>query len=87
MAGDYQRAAAAFRERIRLSPKTDLSRAFLASVLGHLGEVEAARQVWRELMEINPGYSLEGHLARLPFQTEEGVAGIRAGLSKAGLPE
>ena len=87
VAGDYQRAAPVFRERIRLSPKTDLSRAFLASVLGHLGEVEAARQVWRELMEINPGYSLEAHLARLPFQTEEGVAGIRAGLSKAGLPE
>lgn len=87
VAGDYQRAAAAFSERIRLSPKTDLSRAFLASALGHLGDAESARQVWRELMEINPGYSLEGHLARLPFQTEKGVKGIRAGLAKAGLPD
>ena len=31
-------AATLFRERIRLSPKTDLSRAFLAVALGHLGE-------------------------------------------------
>ena len=86
VAGQHELAAAAFRERIRLSPKTDLSRAFLASALGHLGDVEGARKVWRELMEVNPGYSLEGHLARLPFQTEAGVDIIRAGLSKAGLP-
>jgi adenylate cyclase len=87
VAGQYERAAAAFRERIKLSPKTDLSRAFLASALGHLGDVDGARRVWRELMEVNPSYSLAGHLSRLPFETEAGADGIRAGLARAGLPD
>ena len=51
------------RERIELNPKTDLSRAFLAVALGHLGEAEEAQRVWRELEEINPNYSFEGHMA------------------------
>jgi adenylate cyclase len=85
VAGRYEEAAAAFRERIRLAPKTDLSRAFLASALGHLGDIKGARQVWRDLMEVNPNYSLAGHLSRLPFQTEAGAQPIREGLAMAGL--
>ena len=37
VAGAYETAAAIFKERIALTPNTDLSRAFLASALGHLG--------------------------------------------------
>jgi adenylate cyclase len=87
MADRYETAAATFRERIRLSPKTDLSRAFLACALGHLGEVDEARRIWRELMEINPRYSLAGHLARLPLQNPADADRIRNGLAKAGLLE
>ena len=29
-------------------------RAILASALGHLGEIDEARRIWRELKEINP---------------------------------
>jgi adenylate cyclase len=86
-AGKYETAAAQFRERILLSPQTDLSRAFFASALGHLGHIEEARQAWRELKEINPKYSFDDHIGRLPFQKPEDVAGIRAGLAKAGLPD
>jgi adenylate cyclase len=38
--------------------------ALLTSVLGHLGEVEDARRVWAELIEINPNYSSTGHVGR-----------------------
>ena len=48
-------------------PNTNLSRAFLAVALGHLGEAEEARRVWGELMEINPNYSFAEHVGRLPF--------------------
>ena len=83
----YETAAATFRERIRLAPETDLSRAFLASALGHLGEVDEARRVWAELKQINPRYSLAGHLARLPFRNRADVDRIAEGLAKAGLPD
>jgi adenylate cyclase len=42
VAGDFEAAAALFKERIQLSPKTDLSRAFLAVALGRLGKAEEA---------------------------------------------
>jgi adenylate cyclase len=87
VAGQFETAAATFRERIRLAPKTDLSRAFLACALGHLGEIDEARRVWNELKDVNPKYSLAEHLARLPFQNYADLDGIREGLTKAGLPD
>ncbi|HZP20309.1 MAG TPA: adenylate/guanylate cyclase domain-containing protein [Bauldia sp.] len=83
--GRYEAAAAAFRERIRLAPKTDLSRALLISALGHLGETDAARTVLAELKELSPTYTFAGHLARLPFANPEHAARIREGLAKAGV--
>ena len=80
-------AEAAFRERIRQSPNTDISRAFLAATLGHMGRVEEARAVWAELMAINPKYSLQDHMARSPFRRPQDVARITEGLAKAGLPD
>ncbi len=86
VAGQYESAVASFEERIRLAPRTDLSRAFLSCALGHLGRFDEAQRVWRELQQINPNYSLAGHLARLPFQNPADLAHIEAGLAKAGLP-
>ena len=86
VAGKYEAAAALFRERIRLVPGTDVSRAFLASALGHLGRAEEAREVWGELMEISPDYSFDAHVGRLPFKNQADVEGIREGLTTAGLP-
>ena len=81
----YEAAAASFRERIRLAPDTDLSRALLVSTLGHLGEIDEARRVWSELKRINPTYSSAEHMARLPFKIQADVDRIREGLTKAGL--
>jgi adenylate cyclase len=85
VAGQFEAAANSLRERVRLSPKTDLSRAFLASALGHLGELDEARRVWSELKVINPKYSLTEHLARLPFQIDADRERIREGADKADL--
>ncbi len=86
LAGQYTAAAATFRERIRLVPGTDMSRAYFAATLGHLGALDEARAVWAELMAIKPGYSLDAHLGRLPWYSPEDEARIRDGLAKAGLP-
>ena len=87
VAGQYEAAAARLSERIRLTPTTDFSRAYYASALGHLGELAEAQRVWRELKEINPKYSFETHLSRLPWRNPAGPARIREGLAKAGLPD
>jgi len=87
VAGEYETAATCFKDRITINPTTDLSRALLASALGHLGRVDEARQIWRELKEINPRYSYAHHFARLPFRDPADVDKLTDGLRKAGLVE
>jgi adenylate cyclase len=87
VAKDYETAAKMFKDRIAVNPNTDLSRALLASTLGHLGRAEEARRLWRELEEINPRYSLEDHIDRLPFKDAADAERIVEGVRKAGLPD
>jgi len=87
LAGKYETAAALFKQRIALVPGTDFSRSALASTLGLLGHVDEARQIWRELMEINPKYSFTEHLGRLPFRRPQDAKLLADGLAKAGLPD
>ena len=84
LARKYETAAAMLRQRIVLAPETDFSRAALASALGHLGEVDEAGRIWRELQKINPKYSFTEHFGRQPFRQED-VERIAEGLAKAGL--
>jgi adenylate cyclase len=85
--GHYETAVMTFEERIRIFPGTDASRAYLAASLGHLGQVDRAREVWAELKKINPNYVLAERLGRLPFENPADPAKIVAGLAKAGLPD
>ncbi len=86
IAGKYETASVLFKQRILLVPETDLTRAFLAAALGHLGEKQAAQGVWRELKEINSDYSFAEHLGRLPFSVQADADKITEGLTRAGLP-
>jgi TolB-like protein len=83
--GRYETAAALFRERILLMPHTDASRGYLAAALGHLGKFEEARQVWAELMAINPKYSMVERLNRTAVQPRQ-IERVLEGARKAALP-
>ena len=87
VAGNYETAVAILKERVAITPTTDLSRALLASALGHFSRAEEARQVWRELKEINPQYSHSDHFGRLPFKNPADADQLTEGLRKAGLVE
>jgi adenylate cyclase len=82
----YEAAEASFKRRLIHKPGSDMTRAFLASLYGHLGRLDEARQLWRELMEINPDYSV-AHIRRvLPFRDPAWFDHFTEGLEKAGLP-
>ena len=87
VAGQYETAAALFKERILLVPETDMTRGFLSAALGHLGEVDEARRVWHELMAINPNHSFAERIGRMPFRNQADAERISDGLRKAGLPD
>jgi adenylate cyclase len=81
----YEEAEASFRRRLIRMPRSDVTRAYLASLYGLTGRHEEARQLWRELMEINPKFSLE-HLRRvMPFKTPATLDRLAEGLRRAGL--
>ncbi|OBY27380.1 adenylate/guanylate cyclase domain-containing protein [Leisingera sp. JC1] len=84
--GHFETAELMFRERIMLASQSDVSRCMLAAALGHLGKHEEARSIWQELLQINPAYSLDEHLARLPLTQDCDMSPVRDGLAKAGLP-
>ncbi len=81
----YETAAAYFRQRIVQAPETDLSRAMLIITLGYLGQPEEAAKVWAELKAVNPTYSFDQHMARLPYRNPADVEYLRAGFAGAGI--
>lgn len=87
VAGDYAEAVATFRERIGLAPHSDTSRAYLIAAMGHLGQVAEARVVWREIVQINPGFSFKTNLARLPFRHRDDLARVADGIVRARLAD
>jgi adenylate cyclase len=83
----YDEAEASFKRRLIRMPRSDVTRAYLASLYGHTGRHEEARQMWRELMAINPKYSLE-HMRRvMPFKSPATLDRLAEGLRKAGLAQ
>jgi adenylate cyclase len=59
----------------------------LAASLGQMGLIEEAREAWRELLRVNPAYSLEQRRNVLPYKNPSDFERIVEGLRKAGLPE
>jgi len=83
----YDEAEASFKRRLIRMPRSDVTRAYLASLYGHTGRHEEARQMWRELMAINPKYSLE-HMRRvMPYKSPATLDRLVNGLRKAGLTQ
>ena len=72
LAGKYETAAALLRQRILLVPETDFSRALLASALGHLGEVDEARRIWRRTQRDQSKILLQRTFRPATFQEGRG---------------
>ena len=83
--GRYNEAEAMFERRLVHMPASDVTRAYLASLYGHTNRQDEARRVWRELMEINPRYTIEHTLRILPYVNPAPLEQFVEGLRKAGL--
>jgi len=75
------------KRRILLNPDTDASRALLAASYGQMGLNDEAREAWRELLRVNPRYSIEQRRKVLPHKNPADFERFVEGLRKAGLPE
>jgi len=84
-AGHFDEAEAAFKRRLALAPRSDMTRFYLASLYGRTGRQEPARQLWRELLDIKPDFSVE-HFGRiLPYPEPAAFDWFVDGLRQAGI--
>jgi adenylate cyclase len=83
--GRYEEAEQNFLRRLERAPRSDMTRAYLASLYGITDRIEDARRVWKEMLEINPEFSIE-HLRRvLPYKDSAWFERLIEGVHKAGL--
>ena len=64
----FDEAEIAFKKRLVLSPHSDMSRFYLAALYARTGRPEEARRVWSELLEVNPGFSVEHIRQTVPYR-------------------
>ncbi len=83
----YDKAEATFKRRLIHMPRSDVTRAYLASLYGHTSRIQDARRTWRELMEINPEYTIGHSLRILPYTNPAPLEAFVGGLRKAGLTQ
>jgi adenylate cyclase len=70
------------RQAAQQKPEWLMPRLFLASALGHLGQLQEAANAYRAIENMAKG-RLEASIDELPFRKEEDRARLRAGLMKA----
>jgi TolB-like protein len=87
MGGDYAAAIEVGRRAIQLNPWfTSAYKGYLAA-LGHMGKTREAADVLRRLLHLEPGFSVEAAVRRVPLQRPEDMQRYAEGLRLAGLPE
>ena len=83
--GRFDEAEIAFKRRLTLAPRSDMSRFYLACLYGRIGRHDEARRYWREVLEVNPGFSID-HLKRaLPYRDPDLLDRLVDGLREAGI--
>ncbi len=81
----FDEAETAFRRRLTFAPRSDMTRFYLACIYALTGRTEQAKAVWRELMDINPGFSA-GHLRQaVPYRDPRTFERLIEGLKEAGI--
>ena len=87
MTGQYDKAIATFKKALKISPNYFVAHIFLAACYSALDRQAEAAAAAREVLRINPKFSLESYAKRLPFKNKSDIELKVAALRKAGLPE
>ena len=83
--GRHAEAEQNFKRRLIRNPRSDMTRAYLASLYGSTGRAEEARALWAELLEINPKFSVERLRRVLHYKDPAWFESFAGGLRQAGL--
>jgi TolB-like protein/Flp pilus assembly protein TadD len=87
LAGRYEEAIAALKQRLERDPDNGEAHVLLAAAYGKLGRKGEARAALEEFLKPRPYYTLRHYAQGEFYKDESDLAHVLDGLRKAGLPE
>jgi adenylate cyclase len=87
MTGQYEKAIATFKKALKRNPDYLTAHIYLAACHSSLDRQTESEAAVKEVLRINPKFSLESYAKRLPFKNKADIELFVAALRKAGLPE
>jgi adenylate cyclase len=85
MTGQYDESIATWKKALQISPDFLSAHAFLAACYSSMGRDAEATAAAREVLNINPKFSIESYAKTLPYKDKTDVEREVAALRKAGL--
>ena len=85
MTGQYDESIAIWKKVLQVSPDFLIAHAFLAACYSSMGRDAEATAAAREVLRINPKFSVESHAKILPYKDKADIEREVAALKKAGL--
>ena len=85
MTEQYDEAIVTFKKALTLSPNYLNAHTFLAASYSSLDRQAEAAAAAKEILRINPKFSLESYAKRLPYKNKADIERYVAALRKAGL--
>lgn len=79
-------AVTTLKRRLEREPNSENGYVLLASCYGHLGQIDAIRSAWAEVLKLAPDFTVERRWGVLPFKNPSEYGQRVEGLRKAGLP-
>jgi adenylate cyclase len=87
MTAQYDESVSTFKKALHINPNSLSIHAFLAACYSSLDRPAAAAAEVKEVLRINPKFSLESYAKTLPYKNKADIERYLAALHKAGLPE
>ena len=85
--GQYGRAISAAKDALGLNPGESGARAILASACVAGGWLEAAREIAKNILDLNPDFSLSSYARQHPYRDQAKLESGLGSLREAGLPD
>jgi class 3 adenylate cyclase/TolB-like protein len=83
LSGDFEKALKHLEQMTEFGPAFRL----LAATYAQLGRPDEAREAGRNLLKVNPGFSIQRYITRAPYRDKSLLTKYVEGLRLAGLPE
>jgi tetratricopeptide (TPR) repeat protein len=87
LSGDLEEAIATAHQALALAPDCVYARVALVAALAETGRLDSARSESREILSIQPGFSLQHSLASRPYRDAAVLTRFEKALRQVGLPD